>query len=467
LDHRLKPNGQGVDGAVQAMRIVIFLGPSLPLAEAQAVCPGAIFLPPAAQADLLSSVGRFKPDIIGLIDGVFLQDLSVWHKEILYALKKGVVVIGASSMGALRAAETARYGTIGAGEIFRQYAENSLTDDDEVALVHGPAESGYRKFSEPMVNVRATFARAVEEGVIPAEALPALLAAAKAIHFTERTWPKIFAALPGDVADGLKGFVSSHYVDQKKLDALELLRIVNAIASGEHAKPEPVDFDFNVTTMFSALYHRDRTVESEGTVLPLYEIAEYAALHHPEFSTVNEAALDRALVGVLADLTGVEIEQEALDQEIARFKTERGLGNEAAFSAWLEANHLGEAEFGELAGQLAKRRRLHVWLLSHRAKEKNTPALLDQLRLRGEYPDVAAEAALHHHLNAGPLPEDAADTLQLAKDHVQETGISMRGKLADWSFLAGFRDLEDLRMALLRSKTARAAMKDMLASMGE
>jgi len=448
------------------MKKVIFLGPSLPLDEAKAVCPDALFLPPAAQADLLSAVGRFKPDIIGLIDGVFLQDLSVWHKEILYALKQDVVVIGASSMGALRAAETARYGTLGAGEIFRQYAEGTLTDDDEVALVHGPSDSGYRKFSEPMVNVRATFARAVEQGVVAADALPAMLAAAKAIHFTERTWPAIYAALPGDV-DGLKRFVASSYVDQKKLDALDLLRTVNDIASGVRPKPEPVAFDFNFTTMFSALYHRDRTVESEGTVLPLYEIAEHAALHHPEFPAINEAALDRALVGVLADLTGAEVEPEALEQETARFRKERGIVGEAEFLAWLEANHLDEHSFGNLILQLAKRRRLHLWLLAHRAKEKNTPALLDQLRIRGDYPEIAAEAALHRHLCADAIPDDPDDTLQLARDHVRETGIGMRGMLADWAFLSGFHDLDTLRSALLRSKTARKMMREMLEAMGE
>lgn len=448
------------------MRKVIFLGPSLTLDEAKAVCPDAIYLPPAAQSDLLSAVGRFKPDIIGLIDGVFLQDLSVWHKEILYALTQGVVVIGASSMGALRAAETARYGTLGAGEIYRRYADGTLTDDDEVALVHGPAESGYRKFSEPMVNVRATFAQAVGQGVIAAEALPKLLAAAKAIHFTGRTWPAVFAALPGDVA-GLKQFVASSYVDQKKLDALALLRMAEDIASGARPKPEPVPFEFNVTTMFSALYHRDRTVESEGTVLPLYEIAEHAALHHPEFPAINEAALDRSLVGVLADLTAVEIADDALEQEAARFRKERGIEGEAEFAAWLGANHLDRHAFDELMLRLAKRRRLHLWLLSHRAKEKNTLSLLDQLRIRGDYAETAADAALHRHLSAGPLPEDAADTLQLARDHVHETGISMRGLLADWSFLAGFHDLDDLRVALLRSKAARAAMREMLDSMGE
>ena len=455
------------------MRKVIFLGPSLPLAEAKAVCGDAIYLPPAAQADILSALERFKPDIIGLVDGVFLQDLSVWHKEILFALKRGVVMVGAGSMGALRAAETARYGTIGVGEIYRMYADGRLTDDDEVALLHGPADSLYRKFTEPMVNVRATLARAAEEQIVTAEALPALIAAAKAIHFHDRTWPAIFSAFQSErlladagALDRLKHFAQSHYVDRKKLDALELLRTIEAIAAGDMPKPDPVPFEFNTTVMFSALYQRDRCVESEGTVLPLYEIAEHAALHHPDFEEINEAALDGALAQVLADLTGVEIAEDTLREEAARFRAERGLlDDETAFAAWLAANHLDEAGFQSLILQVARRRRLHLWFLSHKAVEKNIPALLDELRIRGDYPQVAAEAALHHHLCQNADLEEDIPLGQLAREHRQETGIGMGSSIKDWSFFAGFRTLEDLKLALQRSKSARDAMKAMLDSL--
>ena len=56
---------------------------------------------------------------IGLVDGYFGGAAAVWHKEILYALSLGVRVLGASSMGALRAAECAAYGMEPVGEIAR------------------------------------------------------------------------------------------------------------------------------------------------------------------------------------------------------------------------------------------------------------------------------------------------------------------------------------------------------------
>src|SRR5262245_20044755 len=145
-------------------RAVVFLGPTLPVEEARAILD-AVYLPPARQADIVSAITTYRPQVIGLIDGVFAQSLSVWHKEILFALSRGIHVYGASSLGALRAAETAAFGTVGVGEVYRLYASGELTDDDDVALAHGDAASGFRPASEPMVNLRKTFEQARSEGI--------------------------------------------------------------------------------------------------------------------------------------------------------------------------------------------------------------------------------------------------------------------------------------------------------------
>jgi hypothetical protein len=42
---------------------VIFLGPSLPLAEAKGILD-AIYLPPAKQSDLISAVTTYKPILL-------------------------------------------------------------------------------------------------------------------------------------------------------------------------------------------------------------------------------------------------------------------------------------------------------------------------------------------------------------------------------------------------------------------
>jgi hypothetical protein len=100
-----------------------------------------------------------KPVQIVLIDGVFHQSMSVWHKEIGYALMRGVVVIGAASMGALRAAEMHRYGMIGVGKIYQIYRDGE--EDDSLVAMSFDAES-YRPILEAPVGQKQKEADALE-----------------------------------------------------------------------------------------------------------------------------------------------------------------------------------------------------------------------------------------------------------------------------------------------------------------
>src|SRR5664279_3970542 len=125
------------------MTIVVYLGPTMLRSEAATFLPDAVFRPPAAQSDIVSVIDELSPSGILLIDGVFTQQLSVWHNEILYALERGVAVYGSSSMSALRVAETAAFGARGFGQIFAAYACGELTDDDEVAVMHAGAEAEF------------------------------------------------------------------------------------------------------------------------------------------------------------------------------------------------------------------------------------------------------------------------------------------------------------------------------------
>ncbi len=118
-------------------KIIVFLGPSLDQAAAERIL-SAHYLPPARRGDLLAAAEK-GATIIGLIDGVFHQESAVAHREILAAIKKGVRVVGASSMGALRAAEMDTLGMVGIGEIYRMYKSGELESDDEVALVFDPS----------------------------------------------------------------------------------------------------------------------------------------------------------------------------------------------------------------------------------------------------------------------------------------------------------------------------------------
>ena len=84
--------------------VIVYLGPSLPADEARSIVDCEVRAP-ARQGDLFRALVE-RPAIIVLIDGVFEASPSVWHHEIVAAHAAAVPMIGAGSMGALRAAET-------------------------------------------------------------------------------------------------------------------------------------------------------------------------------------------------------------------------------------------------------------------------------------------------------------------------------------------------------------------------
>jgi len=211
-------------------KIIVFLGPSLDRETAEKILC-AEYCPPAKRGDLLAAVHE-DATIIGLIDGVFHQESAVAHREILTAVRKGVRVIGSSSMGALRAAEMDTLGMVGIGEIYRMYKSGELESDDEVALVFDPS-SGLA-LSEPLINIRFTLKRAKEEGIIDSAAHDTLLASARALFYPKRTYRAIVSAAGETVDEEIRErflyWVPAGACDQKKEDAVAALEYIRNIA---------------------------------------------------------------------------------------------------------------------------------------------------------------------------------------------------------------------------------------------
>jgi hypothetical protein len=248
---------------VSASEVVVFLGPTLPAADARALLPQANVLGPARMGDLYRSTLR-KPAALLLVDGVFDQALAVWHKEIMWALAQGVRVYGAASMGALRAAELAAFGMVGVGEIFEAFSRGDLEDDDEVAVAHesGEGSGGYRQLGEPMVNIRATLLRAEREGALDAATRARLIGVGKVLFYPQRSLAAVLAADPGPAA-GTARFrrwldqTPGARVDQKRLDAEAALRRVAADAPGFSGGPPPRPcFQFEYTEAWHELRRR-------------------------------------------------------------------------------------------------------------------------------------------------------------------------------------------------------------------
>ena len=214
---------------------VVFLGPTLSLAEARAVLPDACYLPPARCGDILRA-RRLRPLRIAIIDGIFERTAAIWHKELLLALSHGIELHGASSMGALRAAEMQPYGMIGHGRIFEAFRDGDLTDDDEVAVLHAEVYAGYASLSDSMVNIRATLDAALAAGVMDTESAGELLSLAKRTFYHQRSLAALVESiLATDARARFNAFLDGGgAVDQKKADALSLL---SRLASSQPVQP--------------------------------------------------------------------------------------------------------------------------------------------------------------------------------------------------------------------------------------
>ncbi len=199
----------------------IFTGPSLSHEEARKIMPDAHYHAPIQCGDVIKALRAGAKKII-IIDGYFEQKGAVWHKEIIFALSQGVLVYGASSMGALRAAELHTLGMIGYGKIFELYKNNVILDDDEVALVHSDTE--FESRITPMVNIRATFERAVQENIASPQQAEILIQQFKNQAYYNRSIFNNTDFFNTPDLLKLQSWLKENYVDQKKEDAQNLLQ---------------------------------------------------------------------------------------------------------------------------------------------------------------------------------------------------------------------------------------------------
>ncbi len=221
-------------------RTFVFAGPTVAAPDVLAVLPDAVLRPPLAAGDLWSTSFR-AGDVVAIVDGYFAQQRSVRHKELLALVDRGVVVAGAGSLGALRAAELCAFGMHGVGTVFTWFRSGMIEGDDEVAVVHGPATQGYPSRTRALVNVRASLRSAVEVGDLDRPSADALVRALVDMPFTTRDDDGIRARISGalgpDAWVDLERAMRCHDTDVKRDDALALLR---AVATGELLARSPV-----------------------------------------------------------------------------------------------------------------------------------------------------------------------------------------------------------------------------------
>ncbi|ASW53563.1 TfuA-like protein [Plantactinospora sp. KBS50] len=207
-------------------RLLVYAGPTLPASRVAAIAPDAEVRPPVESGTLQRDrIGA--GDVAVIIDGLYRDRPAVRHKEILRAVDAGAVVIGAASMGAMRAAELDGLGMVGVGEVYRMYASGDIDGDDEVAVRHSPQELGYRADSVALVNLRYGGKLAVSRQVAPASAVESLIEAARGLVFDERTWTRLASFAPASLIQ----FLRRAECDVKARDAAEAVAHAMSVAT--------------------------------------------------------------------------------------------------------------------------------------------------------------------------------------------------------------------------------------------
>jgi hypothetical protein len=211
------------------VKIIIYTGLSLPFDEAREILDSegaveVIYKKPIKRGDLGHDI-KENPDIIGIIDGVFHQNSSVGHKEILNVIDRGVTVVGSSSMGALRASELDTLGMIGIGYVYEQYATGKVASDDDVAVMLD--SETLEALSEPLINMDYIFTNAVSENIITQDEKDELIRIAKSTFYPKRNYSQTLndSDLDDETKSELINFIRIS-PDIKKEDAKELINYI-------------------------------------------------------------------------------------------------------------------------------------------------------------------------------------------------------------------------------------------------
>lgn len=261
--------------STQPGAVCVFLGPSLSHRAARQLWSlrksrrRLLLAPPVAQGHLVRLVeSDLKLCAIGIVDGVLRQRAAVSHKEILYAMQRGIRVYGAASMGALRAVECGRFGMVGVGRIVTDYREGRLEDDDEVVLAHqfDPKNDIYTPLSEPLCNIRYTLERAIERDVVSIAFSDRLIEYLQGLPFWERSLVRALDALDAqsearvEESASLRDWLqtSRGYVDQKQLDAMTLIDTLASL-SDPPPQADTADWTLSDTYGWQLICHRARS----------------------------------------------------------------------------------------------------------------------------------------------------------------------------------------------------------------
>jgi hypothetical protein len=375
-------------------------------------------------------------------------------------MTQGIHVYGSASMGALRAVELAAFGMEGVGAIFEAYRDGRLEDDDEVAVAHGPAETGFRPLSVAMANIRCTLLAARKARVIGSRTRTTLERIGKRLFYPDRTYARILqGAAEAGVAESelraLREWLPQGEVNQKRADAIAMLRVMRGrLAADPELKRVIYPFEYTETWDQSRHHAGELGLDEGGRPdgVPLDRLLDELRLQGEAYVRARQGALLRSLALEETWRLGIAIMPEMLEETAGEFRQDRGLLESADVQRWLAAQHLDHGQFMRLMEEEARLR----WLegLADREVASRLP---DHLRATGEYGRL---------LNRARDKQRVLDSCGLSDPALEDSGLS-EAELLRWYFetrlgrpvppdmarharSVGFEDQAALRRSLLR-----------------
>ncbi|MEU6379512.1 TfuA-like protein [Streptomyces sp. NPDC046909] len=272
----------------------MFVGPTLPRSDPQLAAPDVRVWPPAGHGDLFDSAIRGE-DTVVVIDGVYHQAPALRHKEILAAMGRGVRVIGAASIGALRAAELGPYGMLGVGRVYSAYASGEIDGDDEVAVGQTP-DGEWDALTWPVVNLRHVLGLARSAAVLNGGRAARLLAALRAVYYPQRTTAAVQSVCRRQGETEFARWLAEqrkqdrHFGDLKRADALAAIDIaLGGRASQAAARTAPAVWE---TTYFRRWSNAFARTCVDGLDLSTEDRLVYQQVFDPAFHTTWAAYLE-------------------------------------------------------------------------------------------------------------------------------------------------------------------------------
>jgi hypothetical protein len=407
------------------VNVFIFTGPTISAAEASTELK-AVYLPPAAEGDVYR-VALHRPQVIGIIDGYFQSVPTVRHKEILWAMNCGIHVFGSASMGALRAAELLPFGMEGVGAVFELYRDGILEDDDEVAVAHGPAETGFVSASEAMVNIRQTLRKAERHGVISTELRVTLEKIGKELFYPDRNYSTLLRHASENGSSQaeltkLQQWLVNHCVNQKREDALLMLRVIrDRLEQGLRRKT--VSYHFEQTAMWRSAQRQAGELRfgrnGHGDSVTLESLLDELRLEGPKYKEHGMETLQRFFALREAERLRLHVHDQRKRTTEAEFRQERDLVGAAALEHWMTNNDLSDHQFDTLMIDEAR-----VKWVQKLAESASRSCLPEQLRLSGDYPRLVARA-VHK--------DRVLESLRMRNPRLESVGLTY-GELLQWYF---------------------------------